>query len=113
MLALVAAGVESALRAILLLYAFAGTSGSLSYALLTPRFPPAMTGRVTTAFNMLMFAASFVLQWSIGAALKLYPGYTAAFTTIALLQLAALAWLLPMRAVEFGDGARTVSRIRP
>jgi MFS family permease len=113
MLALVAAGVESALRAILLLYAFAGTSGSLSYALLTPRFPPAMTGRVTTAFNMLMFAASFVLQWSIGAALKLYPGYTAAFTTIALLQLAALAWLLPMRAVEFGDGARTVSRGRP
>jgi MFS family permease len=113
MLALVAAGVESALRAILLVYAFAGTSGSLSYALLTPRFPPAMTGRVTTAFNMLMFAASFVLQWSIGAALKLYPGYTAAFTTIALLQLAALAWLLPMRAVEFGDGARTVSRGRP
>jgi MFS family permease len=112
MLALVAAGVESSLRAILVLYGFAGTSGALCYALLTPRFPPAMTGRVTTACNMLMFTTSFVLQWSIGAALKLYPvmdgryaggGSTAAFTTIALMQLAALAWLLPMRGIEFGD----------
>src|SRR5436190_2888914 len=87
MLVLALAGVGDGLRAILLLYAFAGTSGSLSYALLTPCFPPAMTGRVITAFNMLMFTASFVLQWGIGAALKLYPvmdgryssgGYTAA-----------------------------------
>ena len=117
LLALVAAGVESWLRAILVFYAFAGTSGTLSYALLTPRFPAAMTGRVITACNMLMFSASFVLQWSIGAVLKLYPvmdaryasgGYTAAFTTIALLQFAALAWLLPMRVAEFGDAGRAV-----
>src|SRR5882762_2736078 len=49
MLALVAAGVESSLRAILVLYAFAGISGALSYALLPPLFPPAMTDRVITA----------------------------------------------------------------
>jgi MFS family permease len=109
MLALVAAGVQSSLRAILVLYAFAGISGALSYALLTPLFPPAMTGRVITASNMLMFTASFVLQWSIGAMLKLYPvadgryasaGYSLAFSAIALLQLAALAWLLPMRPAQ-------------
>ena len=112
MLALLAGGVQGPLRALLGLYAFACISGALTYALLTPLFPAGMTGRVNTAANMLMFAASFVLQWSIGAALKLYPvidgryssgGYAAAFTTIALLQLAALAWLLPMRGVEFGD----------
>ena len=122
-LGLIATGVESGLRAILLVYAFASTSGALCYALLTPRFPPAMTGRVITASNMLLFTASFVLQWSIGAVLKLYPvmdgryssgGYAAAFTTIALLQLAAFAWLLPMRVAEFGDAGRTVgARERP
>jgi MFS family permease len=115
MLALIAADVENSRRAILVLYAFAGTAGSLSYALLTPLFPPAMTGRVTTACNMLMFTASFALQWSIGLALRLYPvidggyasgGYTAAFTAITLLQLAALAWLVPMRP-EFGERTRT------
>jgi hypothetical protein len=68
-----------------------------------------MTGRVITASNMLMFTASFVLRWSIGAVLKLYPvadgryasaGYSLAFSAIALLQLAALAWLLPMRPAQ-------------
>ena len=78
-----------------------------------------MTGRVSTASNVLMFALSFMVQWGIGIALRLYPvidgryaatGYTAAFTTLALLQLAALAWLAPMRAPQFGDGARTAGR---
>jgi sugar phosphate permease len=114
--ALIAAGVHQALGVLLPLYAFAGISSSLAYPLLTPLFPLDMTGRVSTACNLLMFALSFVVQWGIGLALKLYPvtdgryaaaGYTAAFTTLALLQLAALAWLAPMRAPQFGDGPRT------
>jgi hypothetical protein len=65
-----------------------------------------MTGRVNTASNVLMFSLSFALQWGVGAALRLYPivdgryspaGYTAAFTVLVLLQLGAIAWLLPMR----------------
>jgi hypothetical protein len=123
MLALLAGGVLGPLRVLLGVYAFACISGALCYALLTPLFAPAMTGRVNTAANMLMFTASFVLQWSIGAVLKLYPvvdgryssaGYIAAFTALALLQLTALAWLLPMRVVEFGDAGRIASgRDRP
>ena len=123
MFGLLAASVHLSLRALLGVYAFAGISGALCYALLTPLFPAAMTGRVNTASNMLMFTASFVLQWGIGAVLKLYPvvdgryssaGYSAAFTALALLQLAALAWLLPMRVSEYGDAARTASgRERP
>jgi MFS family permease len=106
MLALLAAGVHASLEAILASYAFTGISASLAYALLTPLFPPEMTGRVSTAANMLIFGASFLMQWGVGAVLKLYPvldgryaaaGYTAAFTTLAALQFAALAWLLPMR----------------
>jgi hypothetical protein len=60
-----------------------------------------------------------MVQWGVGIALRLYPvidgryaaaGYTAAFTALALLQLAALAWLAPMRGPQFGDGARTDDR---
>src|SRR3954468_12338320 len=40
MLALIAAGVHKALGLLLALYAFAGISSSLAYALLTPLFPP-------------------------------------------------------------------------
>ena len=78
----------------------------MAYALLTPLFPPEMTGRVNTATNVLMFSLSFGFQWTIGAALKLYPivegryspaGYGAAFAVIAAIQLAAIAWLLPMK----------------
>ncbi|HEX9435425.1 MAG TPA: MFS transporter [Burkholderiales bacterium] len=107
MLALIAAGVKSGLGAILAVYSFTGISAALAYALLTPLFPPQMTGRVNTASNVVMFSLSFVFQWGVGAALRLFPivdgryspaGYTAAFTVLALLQLGALAWLLPMRS---------------
>jgi MFS family permease len=122
MLALIAAGVHQALGVLLPIYAFAGISSSLAYALLTPLFPPEMTGRVSTACNVLMFAFSFAVQWGIGIALKLYPvidgryaaaGYAAAFTALALLQLAALAWLAPMRVLQSADGARTAGEATP
>jgi len=122
MLALIAAGIHQGLGLALPIYAFAGISSSLAYALLTPLFPPEMTGRVSTACNVLMFAFSFVVQWGIGIVLRLYPvidgryaaaGYTAAFTALAVLQLATLAWLAPMRAPQFGDGARTAGRATP
>ena len=107
MLGLIATGVHAGLGGVLAVYAFSGISAALAYALLTPLFPPEMTGRVSTATNVLMFALSFGMQWAIGAALKLYPivdgryspaGYAAAFTVIAAMQLAAILWLLPMRA---------------
>jgi len=106
MLALIATGHHTALGIVLPLYAFSGISAALAYALLTPLYPPEMTGRLSTAVNLLMFTVSFVLQWGIGVVLRLYPvvdgrysptGYAVAFTTLAALQLAAVAWLLPMR----------------
>jgi hypothetical protein len=87
-------------------YGFTAISAALAYALFTPLFPPDMTGRVNTASNVLMFGTSFLFQWGIGAVLRLYPvadgryapeGYAAAFITLGVLQIAALAWLLPMR----------------
>ena len=106
MFGLLAAGVQTALGAILAVYGFTAISAALAYALFTPLFPPDMTGRVNTASNVLMFGTSFLFQWGIGAVLRLYPvadgryapeGYAAAFIALGVLQLAAIAWLLPMR----------------
>ena len=113
MFALLAAGVTQGLGVILAVYGFTAISAALAYALFTPLFPPEMTGRVNTASNVLMFGVSFAFQWGIGAMLKLYPvvegryapeGYAAAFLILALLQLAAIAWLLPMREARPAGG---------
>jgi predicted MFS family arabinose efflux permease len=106
MFLLLASGVTRGLPVILAVYGFTAISASLAYALFTPLFPPEMTGRVNTASNVLMFSASFLFQWGIGAVLRLYPvadgrysaeGYAAALFGLGVMQLAVLAWLAPMR----------------
>ena len=104
---LMAAGVQTGLGTILTLYGFCAVStAALAYPLLTVLFPPDMTGRVSTANNVVMFALAFVFQWGVGAVLRFFPageaqyaplGYSVAFFILAALQLAALAWLLPMK----------------
>ena len=111
MYALIAAGAQTGLAAILAIYGFTTISAALAYPLLTMLFPPEMTGRVSTASNVLMFGVAFAFQWAIGAVLRLYPmsdgqyspqGYAAALALLGLLQLAAFGWLLPMREKEIG-----------
>jgi predicted MFS family arabinose efflux permease len=106
MFVLLAAGVQTGLGVILVVYGFTAISVLLVYAVLTPLFAPELTGRLSTASNMMMFGVSFVFQWGFGAILRLYPvvegryspeGYSAALAVLAALQLATLAWLLPMR----------------
>jgi MFS family permease len=106
MFLLLAAGVTRGLPVILAVYGFTAISASLAYALFTPLFPPEMTGRVNTASNVMMFGASFLFQWGIGAVLRLYPvtdgryapeGYAVALFALGAMQIAALAWLAPMR----------------
>ena len=109
MFALLAAGLTAGLSATLAVYAFTSISVSLAYALMTPIFPPEMTGRVITASNVMMFGTSFLFQWGIGAVLRLFPevdgryaggAYATAFWSLAALQAAAVLWLLPMREAE-------------
>jgi MFS family permease len=88
---------------ILIVYAFGAIAPTLAYALLTQRFPPEMSGRVTTAVNMTMFAAVFVAQWGVGAMLRFFASvdgryageaYAAAFAVLGVFQVIALIWLL-------------------
>jgi len=101
-----AAGVREGATAIIMLYGFGACAAALPYAILSQHFPRHLTGRVITASNIFMFLASFGFQWGIGAVLRLWPavegrypeeGYLAAFGIAAALQLATLAWVLPLK----------------
>jgi hypothetical protein len=90
----------------LLWYVFAavGSSGPVAYAVLAQRFPPALTGRVSTAMNGSMLALVFALQAAIGMILDLWPrtaaggwdpaGYAWALGLTLALQAAGIAWML-------------------
>jgi MFS family permease len=103
---LLASGTRAGLGVTLTVYGFTTISAALAYALLTPLFPPEMTGRANTASNVLMFGVAFLFQWAVGAVLRFYPvtdgrtapeGYAMALGILAVLQIASLAWLLPMK----------------
>ncbi len=93
------------------LFGFFGTAGTLTYAILTQAFPPALAGRVNTALNLLVFVAAFATQWSMGAIINHWPlpgggyaasGYHWAFGLALAVQ--ALTWL------ELGFAARRSAR---
>ncbi|MCU0896768.1 MAG: MFS transporter [Burkholderiales bacterium] len=82
------------------------TSAALSYSILSREFPAALSGRVNTAVNLLIFVAAFAAQFGIGAIMDLWPvadgrypaeAYRAAFGIVAALQLVAFLVLLPAR----------------
>ena len=54
-------------------FGFFGTTGILSFAVLTRAFPLTLAGRASTAMNLLIFAAAFALQWGIGAIINQWP----------------------------------------
>lgn len=54
-------------------FGFFGTSGMLSYAVLSQSFPSSLAGRVNTALNLLVFVAAFAMQWGMGAIINRWP----------------------------------------
>jgi hypothetical protein len=45
------------------------STGNLTYALLQAHYPVALSGRVNTALNLMVFVGAFSIQWGFGAAL--------------------------------------------
>jgi MFS family permease len=84
------------------LFGFFGTSGIIAYAALSQRFPVQLSGRVTTAVNLLVFIAAFVGQWAIGAIIGRWPvspdgnyslaGYRTGFFVMLAIQTMTLLW---------------------
>ncbi len=85
-------------------FGFFGTSGVIAYSALSQSFPIHLSGRVTTALNLLVFVAAFCCQWAIGAIIDLWSkgdgqvfnatGFNAAFILLLLLELAGLLYYL-------------------
>ncbi len=84
-----------------LLFGFTGTAGTVNFAILTHAFPVSMAGRATTALNLLIFVASFLVQWGVGIIVNQYPagdgryapeGYALAFGVTTVLQVLGLVW---------------------
>ena len=61
------------------LFGFFGTSGVLSYAILSQAFSPALAGRVNTVLNLLVFVFAFGAQWGMGAIINRWPAAGASF----------------------------------
>ena len=86
---------------LLLAYSFGAVGPVLCYAILSRHFPVAVTGRLNTALNILMFVWATAVQTGTGMLLRLFPadsgrypaeGYALAFMILGLVQLAA--WML-------------------
>lgn len=85
-----------------LIFGFIGTSGIIAYAGLSQLFEVRLSGRVTTSVNMLVFVATFVVQWVMGIIIELWPvgadgsyhemGFYYGFGLILALQILALLW---------------------
>ena len=85
-----------------LMFGFFGTSGIIAYAALSQSFPVQLSGRVTTAVNLLVFIAAFAGQWAIGAIIGMWPhgdggsyapqGFTVGFGIMLFIQVLSLAW---------------------
>ena len=91
----------------LALFGFLGACTIQYLPVMAASFPPNYAGRVTTSSNLVTFMVLFAGQWAIGKVVDLWPktatgyapdGYTWAFGSLFILQLAGLAWLLLSRA---------------
>ena len=100
-------GIGSPLILVILL-GFFGTASVLVYAGYAKIFPKNLSGRVSTFLNLLVFIGAFILQWSIGAIIELWPptdngydseSYQSAFGFLVILQAAGLMWYLFLKKI--------------
>jgi hypothetical protein len=83
---------------------------NISYSQLTVAFPIALSGRVNTALNLMVFVGAFGLQWGIGAAvdgfaaggMALASAFRVTFAVLVAAQGLAFAWfLVPVKRVDW------------
>jgi len=89
-------------RPLWVLFGIFGTTGIISYAVLSQSFPGHLSGRVNTGLNLLVFVAAFSAQWGIGAIINRWPitanggyapaGYQAGFAMMLGFEVLALLW---------------------
>ncbi len=84
-----------------LAFGFLGTSSIIAYSALSQSFPVQLSGRVTTAVNLLVFITAFGAQWAIGGIIHFFTqgetvlspqGFTAGFSLLLVLELAGITY---------------------
>ena len=79
---------------------------NIAYSQLTAAFPVALSGRVNTALNLMVFVGAFGLQWGIGAAVDAFAAggmaradaFRATFAALLTVQVLAFGWfLMPLK----------------
>ena len=120
-LAVLASGFAGAPAIVWAAFGFFGASGMLCFAILVAHYPPGLAGRVTSALNLLIFAAAFAVQTGFGAAIDWFrgdspeapftgTGFAAAFLIAAAFQGLSLVWLRFTRSwrdAEQSDASET------
>ena len=96
----IALGVRFGLLLWLVVFAAASIAAIIAYTLVTQLVPLAQSGRVTTASNVVLFAASFAMQWGVGVVLGLWGSFEAAFGMLLAAQAAVAAWLLTAKETK-------------
>jgi predicted MFS family arabinose efflux permease len=90
----------------MLLFGLFNSSGNLVFASANHFFAPQVLGRVFAAFNLVMFALVFFVQWGTGLVVNLFPktgggyeskGYALAFGALAIAQVLGLIWYASRR----------------
>lgn len=89
-------------RVLWLLLGLGASTSNLAYSLLSARFPPQLSGRVSTAMNLLAFVGAFSIQWGFGALVDVLSAadwgtdaaYRASLSMLLTLQTASFAWFL-------------------
>lgn len=105
-LALLALGVTDGALALVFALTLFGQVQPLVYAILSKEFPLALSGRVISTLNFLVFLSAFAVQWGTGLIINLWPvqagtydraGYTTAFGACVALLLVPYVLLLLSR----------------
>jgi len=85
------------------LFGFFSAVGAQVYGVTSGYFPPSLSGRVSTAVNLLAFVGAFAIQWGIGVSVDLLArgGFSPAtslrltFAALWVAQVASVAWSYP------------------
>lgn len=87
-----------------ILFGFTGTTGIIAYAALSQSFASTLSGRVTTAINLLVFVTAFCTQWLVGWVIDYFTletssllapqGFRWSFSLLLLLQFFGLLFFL-------------------
>jgi predicted MFS family arabinose efflux permease len=86
-----------------LAFGFLGTSGIIAYSALSQSFPVYLSGRVTTAVNLLVFITAFAGQWAIGGIVDFFTngkitfspnGFKGGFGLMVLLEFGGLLYYI-------------------